>query len=321
MLLIVTNKSDITTDYLILKLQERDIPFVRLNTEDYLKKYQITISVEKSSIKSYIEFENNLIFNTKDFKGIYFHQPVKPNLKNEVVKSDLKYAERESLETLRSLWRIIDPELWVNHPKYLWAANNKIEQLKVANILGLDIPPTLVSTIPEQISNFYNDNCEIIGKAVKHGFYKYKNKVHIANTQKIEKKFIKEISNYANVPMMFQKLIKKKFDIRVTIINGEIFPTQIHSQDHKETITDWRVWDMIDDLNLKHSICQLPSSLSKKLTKLTKYFNLKYSAIDLIQTPDDQYYFLELNPNGQWAWIEKMVDYPIRNSLIKCLGY
>lgn len=322
MLLIITNKSDITTDYLILKLQERNIPFLRLNTEDYLKKYQINISVENTNIRSLIEFEKGSIFDIKNFTGVYFHQPIKPDLKYEVVESGLKFAERESLETLRSLWRIIDKELWVNHPKCLWAANNKIEQLKVASNLGFDIPPTLVSTIPEQITNFYNNyNGEIIGKAVKHGFFKYENKVNIANTQKIENNFIKEISNYAKVPMIFQKLIKKKYDIRVTLIKNEVFSTAIHSQDHEETKTDWRVWDIIDDIDLKHSTYQLPGALSQKCIDLTKYFNLKYSAIDLVQTPDNRYYFLELNPNGQWAWIEKMVGYPIRNSLIKCLGY
>jgi len=322
MLLIITNKSDITTDYLILRLQERNIPYLRLNTEDYLKKYQITMSINKSNIKSSILFEDGSIFDITKFKSVYFRHPVKPSLNSNIFEEDLEFAEREVLETLRSLWRIINIKKWINHPKFLWAANNKIEQLKVARKIGFNIPSTLITTIPDEIIQFYNKyNGDIIGKAVKHGFYKYRKKVVIANTQKIDISFINNLSNYAKIPMIFQKNIRKMFDIRVTVIDNEVYATSIHSQAHKETRIDWRVWDLIDNLDLLHKPIKLPHLLSDICIKITRKFNLRYSAIDLVQTPDNKYYFLELNPNGQWAWIEKIVGHPIRDSLIKSFGY
>ncbi|MEV4245300.1 hypothetical protein AB0J63_18065 [Streptosporangium canum] len=38
---------------------------------------------------------------------------------------------------------------------------------------------------------------------------------------------------------------------------------------------------------------------------------LTYGAIDLILTPDGRYVFLEINPNGQFLWIEDATGLPI----------
>ena len=39
--------------------------------------------------------------------------------------------------------------------------------------------------------------------------------------------------------------------------------------------------------------------------------NLRYGAIDFICDQQGELWFLEINPNGQWAWIENLTGYPI----------
>ena len=53
--------------------------------------------------------------------------------------------------------------------------------------------------------------------------------------------------------------------------------------------------------------------------KLTKKLELNFSAIDLILDKNKDYIFLEINPNGQWAWIEKRLGYNISCEIIKLL--
>jgi hypothetical protein len=43
--------------------------------------------------------------------------------------------------------------------------------------------------------------------------------------------------------------------------------------------------------------------------------NLRFSAIDLVLDPSGDYWFLELNPNGQWAWIEARTGLPISEAI------
>jgi glutathione synthase/RimK-type ligase-like ATP-grasp enzyme len=237
-----------------------------------------------------------------------------------IEENDFKFAQREVLELLRSLWRMIDEELWLNHPKYLMLANNKIDQLRKAVEIGFNIPDTCISTDHNTIKKFYDDfNGDIIIKAVKHGFYKGKSSVKIAPTQKVRKEFIDKNNQYAKVPAMFQERIEKEYDIRVTVIGKDIYATAIHSQDYEETKVDWSAMDIREDINLIHSRHELPERLNQKCLDITNKFNLNFSAIDLIYSKDKKYYFLEMNPNGQWGWIEDKVGFPIRDSIIDYL--
>ena len=320
MLLVVTNKSDLACDFLILRLKERRIPFFRLNTEDYGKVFQVNMSLIGGDASYEIEFSGGRLMTETDIGAVYFRQPVSPDVSADVVESDRIFARREANELLRSLWRLIDHGKWLNHPKSLWLASNKVEQLTVAQMLGFNIPATCVSASEPTVRRFI-ETCEgrVICKAVKHGFLRQGRTVQVATTQRIGPEFLNRLRDYAPVPTIFQEEIAKAFDVRVTVVGDRVFATAIHSQEHPETAVDWRLWDM-HDFDLRHEAIRLPSRLEVLCRRITRRFNLRYAAIDLIKTDQGEYIFLELNPNGQWAWIEQKAGHPIRDALIDCLG-
>ena len=321
MLLVVTNKSDLACDYLILRLKERGIPFVRLNTEDYGQVFQVSMALMGDDVSYEIEFADGRLMTDSDIGAVYFRQPVTPDVSADVFESDRVFVRREAKELLRSLWRLIDSGKWLNHPKNLWLASNKVEQLTVAQRLGFNIPATCVSASEPTVRRFI-ETCEgrVICKAVKHGFLRQGRVVQVATTQRIEPEFLDTLCDYAPVPMIFQEEVAKAFDVRVTVVGGRIFATAIHSQEHPETAVDWRLWD-VHDFDLRHEAIRLPSRLDELCWQITRHYDLRYAAIDLIKTDRGNYVFLELNPNGQWAWIEQKAGYPIRDALINCLGF
>lgn len=194
MILIVTNKSDLTVDYLIIRLEELNLPFCRLNTEDYLSKYQIEINFSNGNVSSFINFFDGKRINIDEITGVYFKHPSKPSITYDIPVNQISFAEREIIEMLKSLFRLIDEKLWLNHPKYIFSANNKIEQLKLASKMGFNIPKTCVSSDPDNIKNFYNSNNKnMIAKAVKYGHNVTKNHLQFAPTKKVEKKILLEI--------------------------------------------------------------------------------------------------------------------------------
>ncbi len=321
MLLVVTNKSDLACDFLILRLKERNIPFLRLNTEDYGESFQVDISLAGSEASYEISFDDGRVVADADIGGVYFRQPLAPNVSSDVAEADRAFVQRESKEILRSLWRLIDQRRWLNHPKDLWLASNKVEQLSIAQELGFDIPPTHVSSSESAVRSFIeNHEGPFVCKAVKHGFLREESSVRVATTQRVGPEFLGRFEDYASVPMIFQEEIRKAFDVRVTVVGNSVFATAIYSQEHPQTSVDWRVWDTLD-FDLRHEAIKLPKYLEALCRQITGHFNLKYSAIDLVKADKGEYFFLELNPNGQWAWIEQKVGYSIRDALIDCLGF
>ena len=321
MLLVVTNKSDLACDFLILRLKERGITFKRLNTEEYGHQYEFYLSVRQHGLAFTITFRDGVQLTNFTIRAVYFRQPLLPTLETEVARQDRPFAVREIGEHFRSLWRAIDEEKWVNHPRNLWLASNKVEQLALAVDFGFFIPDTLVTHSLPQIKDFYDHHSgRVICKAVKNGFVNHLDGATVALTQRIGETFFHNAHEFAAIPSIYQNEIRKEYDIRVIVIGSEIFATAIYSQEYVETEVDWRAWDLCD-FSLRHEPVNLPDTVMAGCQAITAHYSLSYSAIDLILGKDGTYYFLELNPNGQWAWIEHHTGYRIRDALIDCMGY
>lgn len=319
MLLVVTNKDDLTSDYLVLRLRERSIPYTRLNTEDFTKAFSIELRADsRNSSATIIDRDMSRRIDTKDVSGVYFRRPIPPVFQ-ELRDTDQEFAVRESLEALRSLWRHIDESRWLNHPRRIQTSSNKYEQLSIARSLGFRIPRTLITDEPSAIREFY-DACEgrVIIKAVKHGYVSGNGSARLAFTSELDESAMNKLDSFAHVPVAVQERVNKRYDVRVTVVGTTVFSTAILSQQQEGTRLDWRRMDLLD-VELAHTPIELPGTLADKCRMLTTHFGLSFSAIDLVLDPDGDYVFLEMNPNGQWAWLEQRAGHPIRDAIIDFL--
>ncbi|PSB57762.1 MvdD family ATP-grasp ribosomal peptide maturase, partial [Chamaesiphon polymorphus CCALA 037] len=63
----------------------------------------------------------------------------------------------------------------------------------------------------------------------------------------------------------------------------------------------------------------LPADVEAKLLQFMEYFGLNYGAIDIIVTVDGRYVFLEVNPVGEFFWLELYAGLPISNAIADLL--
>jgi glutathione synthase/RimK-type ligase-like ATP-grasp enzyme len=317
MLLIVTNKSDLASDYLILRLQERDIPFKRFNTEDYPELISIDICFRNNQYNYSIRFPDDSEITQDNLSCVYFRQPIAPAFANIENFATREFIENEFTEMLRSLWRLIPEKIWLNHPRKLWLASNKVEQLIEAITIGFSVPDTLLSYSKDSLEALLAEkNSHFVAKAVRHGFVRDYDKVLLAGTQRLPENFLLEFDYYMNVPMMYQEEVKQGCDIRSVVVGDTVFSTRI-VLDRKDFV-DWRLADLKGH-ELIHEPINLPLGVEKSCISIVQKFGLQYSSIDLMQDVHGNYYFLELNPNGQWAWIEQLAGHKIRDSIINNL--
>jgi glutathione synthase/RimK-type ligase-like ATP-grasp enzyme len=117
-------------------------------------------------------------------------------------------------------------------------------------------------------------------------------------------------------PYLMQALVPKRYDIRVTVIGNEAFAVGIGSQSVAGSDVDWRRGEVMD---LAHWVEQLPDEVSRRCVELVHSYDLSFGAIDLARRPDGGHTFFELNPNGQWAWLEQRTGLPLRARLADLL--
>ena len=318
MILIVTNKQDYTTDYLVIELQKQGVDFVRLNTEDFPNKISLSLEIDKSDwLSSYfIIYGKEVIL--RDIASVWYRRPRRPIPSKNIddpVSQDFVMVESE--HTLSAVWRLLDCN-WVSHPDYLRIAESKPYQLIIASRLGFKIPHTLITNEPHTAKNFIGSNAKSkIYKPVRLGYVSREDSVSLIYTNLLDDTHFSSLDMVKYAPSIFQDYIHKKSEIRATIVGDSVFAIELASQSTTKGKHDWRRADLGE---LRHTPFDLPDDIEQQCISIVKELNLQFGAIDLIRTPDDEFVFLEINPNGQWAWIEQMLpEVKIRQALINLL--
>ncbi|MGB8346821.1 MAG: hypothetical protein WCD86_18175, partial [Ktedonobacteraceae bacterium] len=190
-------------------------------------------------------------------------------------------------------------------------------QLHVARSCGFEIPPSLITNDPEAAISFFEQcNGEMIYKTLSGGMIMSDTGDPLSiYTSQVTADHLQEGSPIHHTACLFQARVPKKIELRITVIGSQVFAAEIHSQHSESTAIDWRR----SYSDLLYEIHQLPEEIAEKCLLLVQRFGLVFGAIDMILTPDDRYIFLELNPNGQWAWIEHATGLPLCATLVDLL--
>jgi len=303
MILIITHKTDFTADFIINKLNEKKISYKRFNCEDILT-CDTTISYDNQFKYSILE--------ESGFKSVWFRRTKFPDL-GDIPIHQKSYLIGEIDSFAKNLFSILDAN-WLSEPFAVYRAENKLLQLKVAQSLGFTVPATIVTNSKEELILFYQKHNEnIIVKPISQTRISNNDNASFIFTNKIKPELINKIDEYDLTPCIFQENIEKDYEIRVTVIGKQVFSAAVYSQQDEETITDWR------RKKLFFKTVDLPEEIQVLCVDMLRALNLQFGAIDLIKNKSGDYIFLEINPNGQWVWIENETGLPISNAIIKFL--
>jgi glutathione synthase/RimK-type ligase-like ATP-grasp enzyme len=306
MLLIITNKDDYTADYLINKLNQQNRKYYRLNTEDIFDLCKVSFKIIEHTLKTVFPFSDEI-------EAVWFRRVKFPVLNDMLSTKEKEYMYNEIDAFFKNLWETIDAK-WLSIPHFTYRAESKLLQLKKAGQLEFNLPKSLISSDAEEISNFYYElNKNVIIKPLYNNRYRGDALDWLIYTNKLTDEKLESLSKAAPLHSIYQECIQKKLELRVTVVGNEVFAASVDSQNHSATKTDWR------RKKLKFKSFELPEMIKTKCIKLVKDLNISFGAIDIILTPEDKYIFLEINPNGQWAWIEFDTEQKISQSIIEYL--
>ena len=206
----------------------------------------------------------------------------------------------------------------MDHLHHIRRAENKQLQLQVARELGLDIPRTLTTNDPAAVRAFAK-SCEggMVTKMLSSFAIYDEGKELVVFTNPVKLEDLADLSGLSLCPATFQESIPKSLEIRVTVVGQRIMSASIDSQVSTRATHDWRR-DGVSMLQ-EWNHYQLPAEVEEKILRLMDYFSLNYGAIDIILTPDRKHVFLELNPCGEFFWLERTPGLPISDAIADLL--
>ncbi len=312
-ILVLTNKWDPHSDSVIEQIEHLGAEVVRINTEDIGQNklsWQLAVDVPL------ITTPENRVVSTNNIRVVYLRRTPKVAVANLDSKYE-KFVQYEFSVFTESLETTLPDVTWFDHPIHRSYADNKIRQLTKAKQVNLVVPPTLVTNDFEQIKKFIS-----LGKVVYKTLYAPvidygQQGTSVVHTTLLDPKRLMEYGELiSSCPGIFQSFVEKAYDLRIHFINGHIIPIKIDSQKFEESIIDWRKANF---RKLNYEIVEIPQDIKTKISIFMQELNLRLGIFDFAVTANGEYVFLELNPDGNWLWIDSFINYQISQKIAEQL--
>jgi glutathione synthase/RimK-type ligase-like ATP-grasp enzyme len=223
----------------------------------------------------------------------------------------------KSLAALEGFWDSLRDARWVDNLERIKAAENKLRQLRVAQEVGLVIPRTLVTNNPQSAREFFGElKGKMVAKLLTPLSATMSGSSFFLYTSAVKEEDLLEVDSLRHSPMVFQEQIPKLQELRVVFVDGKLFVGAIDASAYAATTVDWRRASADACIWQPH---ELPPEIVLRLKKFMANFGLIFGAFDLIQTPSEEYVFLELNPTGEWGMLERDLGYGISHAIAQAL--
>jgi hypothetical protein len=229
-----------------------------------------------------------------------------PSVAAGCTMSDQQYFQREWTEMFSSTFSSLHDTWFVNVPDRQSAAVKPL-QLRLAQQLGLRVPDTLITNDPVAAATFIELHKErVVHKtlsAPRHRFLA--TKAWSAADREM-------LDNLVLAPTIFQEMITNCRELRITVIGERVFAAEFRPP---SGLIDGRL-----DLQTPYRPHTLPPDVSRRLLALVRQLGLVFSTVDMKLTDDGEYVFLELNPMGQFLYVEILAGLPLTATMAELLA-
>lgn len=305
---------DIVSD----KLKAQGAQVVRFNVDKYPLEYSLSSCYENKEWRIYLDFEGKRE-SIQDITALWYRRShnLGSGLKQVLEGEYLSSVHGEIRQTLFGMLEGMHCFQIGKFSQYR-RLDSKEEQMKIASALGLNIPETCITNSPEEARRFVLDHEHGAIVKMQSSFAIYREgREHVVFTNVITKDNLESIDSLQYCPMQFQEKIEKALELRITIVGDAVFAFAVDSQKMENAKVDWRREGL--ELLAQWEPYELPEDIKEKLLRLMDIYGVNYGAIDIIVTPDGDYYFLEINSAGEYFWLDRLVEHKISEQIANVL--
>lgn len=300
MLLILTNSRDATADYLTTLLSDSHLPFIRIDTDSFVDRVKLSYAPGVAAM----EFDER-VFSSTDIEHLWYRRPQRLAESKRDPLPEERYAFLEWEAALEGFLAHIPMARWMNHPACIALASHKLEQISAARQLGFAVPDTIVTQDPSRLRAFFRRyDGRIIAKPMAGGYVERVDgeEDSVIFTNRVAESDLARLDDLQECPTLFQEQIENGRDVRITVVDDAIHAVYLAPPSTNGSgVCDIRRDNMT---GVSYSPARLPAEVERQVRLLMDHYHLRFAAIDMMVSDSGVWYYLEINPNGQWAWLD-----------------
>lgn len=303
-MLVISNERDVSVDAVVRELRSRQIPYLRLNTE---RMPNCGVAVSPTGGRTHLT-RRDQTFCLDGVGAVWYRRPERPLYDGwDLSGAEERYFTDQWDGYLAGLASL--PARWMNDPHAGQRAESKVLQLERANSLGFTVPPTLVTNDYALAGAFLEaEGGTGVIKPLASSLIDHPDDARFVFANAIDAERLREVSVVLDVaPFIVQKRITAKVDVRVTVIGDRVFAASTRVE---PDVVDWRT-----SKDRRFTLHHLPTTEQDLCRRLVSELGLWFGAVDLA-LDSDGYWFLEVNQNGEWGWLQDQAGLPIAEALV-----
>jgi len=266
-----------------------------------------SLSFDPSTGYGVIRTHDNMRIEARDVLSVWYRRPGRPLIDDEITDPlDRRFAEAEWQCAIDGFFSLL-PSRIVSPPLRQRAAI-KPRQLSAARLAGLSVPDTLITNDIEEARAFIERHGSVIHKAMSSPAHRF------LDTRLWGEREQKSLKDLPLCPTILQEQIQGPSDVRVTIVGNRLFAARIDTAEGRAGV-DSRL-----DLDVPCVPHVLPDDVSAALLGVMDQLGLLFGTVDLKLTHSNEYVFFEVNPQGQFLYIEILTGQPISAAVAELLA-
>lgn len=297
--LVVTSSYDCTADY-IMSIYHRKCKFFRFDV-DRLGNYNVQVNESGWTIDNFRTY-----VDTATVDAIYYRRPDFPEFADynpiymDMMKKDIVALIKGMVNSFG--------RRCLTKPYLVELTENKIYQLAVAEKVGFLLPKGLVTNNRIFASEFCGNTKSVV-KPLSNAKVKTPEYIGMIHTKPVNMKLPFEGMEIS--PVYFQHYIRRDYDVRAVFIKNKYYASKIELEDK----TSLRKEDEV----VNYENIEMPKEVKEKCLIFMEKLGLNFAIFDFMVDNEGDYYFMEMNPNGQWLWLEYELNWKIGEDIVKYL--
>ncbi|MGI9003828.1 MAG: MvdC/MvdD family ATP grasp protein [Pseudonocardia sp.] len=320
--LILAESLDPSADRMVLALASRDVPTHRLDTAWFPTHLAVDARLRDRRWAGRLRTPYRDV-ELEDVDAIWYRSPATFQFPPGLSLAERQHAHIEAKLGLGGVLLAL-PARWVNRPDLSATACYKPLQLATAARVGLVVADTLVTSIAGALRQFVTDHASgaaeggVITKMFASNSIIEDDGRKVAFTRPVRVDDLDDLAGIETTAHQFQvRVAPKAFDARIVVIGTRQFGFAIHAT------TDQARLDFRRDYQALHyERISVPGDVAAGVGALMVELGLAFAAIDFVVRTDGQWVFIgDVNPGGQYGWLEADTDAPLTDALADLLAH
>lgn len=313
--LILTHRGDyFTVDRVLAELEARGERVLRLDTDDLGTRFGVQVEVVEQRPRVWLDTTDDR-FDLSSVRAVWSRRVWAPELTTELPEARRHAYAMAHVNTLVAGLSLLDAT-WVNPWHAAEAAESKLVQLVHAKRLGFVVPPTVATSNRWDAAQLEQHVGPLVTKLLVPTVQSMEAHPDFVYTRKVSANDA-SLNDLRWGPRLFQPLVPKAREVRLIAVGARLFAASIDTQGIAHAQVDWRTLTKADGVRWQTET--IPDDVATRVPQLLRALGLAYGALDFIITPDGRWVFLEVNPAGEWGWLEAELGLPIAAALADAL--